>query len=425
MYPELSEEERFPILTQAGRQLLYRMRQHSSAPVWNWPNGEQLNHAGLARVKRFAQQLGAEQPSSIARPAWLGDYVEKCLNEVPFYRKRSRVGTSFDNIPTCSREDLASGVWEFVPDSEPLDELIVFSSSGTTGRPTRTPHHPYSAACGVPLIEYAIDQLHGVKLKRGADQVAITNVAAYRGAYTTAIVVSCLEEAGCVRVNLDPSAWRREEDRTQYINEWKAPVWLGDPVAYGAMERLEFDHSPQVIVSSIMHLSDAYSDQLRKRYGCPVVDLYAMTEAGIIAAREQHGHRILPHDLYVEILGDNDEPVTDGMRGEVTLTGGRNPYLPLLRYRTGDFASLEWIDGKRILVGLEGRHPVQYRSSHGRIVHSMEVTRLMRRHPVQRYSIGEVSDGRYKIQVLGDVYRMGFVKEVEELFGSAAEIEFE
>jgi len=40
MYPELSEEERFPLLTQRGRELLYRMRQHPNAPIWNWPNGE-------------------------------------------------------------------------------------------------------------------------------------------------------------------------------------------------------------------------------------------------------------------------------------------------------------------------------------------------------------------------------------------------
>ncbi len=67
----------------------------------------------------------------------------------------------------------------------------------------------------------------------GSDHVAITNVAAYPGAFTTAIVVSYLNEAGCVRVNLDPSAWRNEGDRERYIDEWKAPVWLGIQLLLG------------------------------------------------------------------------------------------------------------------------------------------------------------------------------------------------
>ena len=57
-----------------------------------------------------------------------------------------------------------------------------------------------------------------------------------------------------------------------------------------------------------------------------------------------------------------DQPCRLGVRGEITLTGGRNPFLPLLRYRTGDFASLDTINGHRVLLGLEGREPVEYRT---------------------------------------------------------------
>jgi len=71
-----------------------------------------------------------------------------------------------------------------------------------------------------------------------------------------------------------------------------------------------------------------------------VLEVYALTEAGIIAVKSDRGHAILPHDLYVEVLDDDGVPCPEGVRGEVTLTGGRNPFLPLLRFRTGDFASL-------------------------------------------------------------------------------------
>ena len=426
MYPEISEQERFPILTPRGRTFLHQMRQHAAAPVWNWPNGEQLDDRGLERVKKFQRILASQRRyTSLDEPAWLPEFVERCVTEVPFYRNRTPQGVSFQDIPTCSRSDLAPRAWDFVPDSEPIDELVIFSSSGTTGQPTRTPHHPYSAACGIPLIEYALRELHGITIPHGVDQVAITNFVAYPGAFTTAIVVSYLSEAGCVRVNLDPSAWRSLAHRETYINTWKAPIWLGDPVAYGVLEQLDIDHTPQAIVSGILHLSPSYADKLRQRYGCPVLDLYAMTEAGIIAAGTSVGHRILAHDLFVEILDDEDRRCPQGVRGEIALTGGRNPYLPLLRYRTGDHASLNLIDGHRVLIEFEGRQPVEYRSSDGRSIHSMELTRLMRRFPVHRYQMQEISQHRYELLVRGDLDRETFEKEVAQLFGRSTTVVYE
>jgi len=420
MYPELTEAERFPLLTPRGRELLYRMRQHPHAPIWNWPNGEQLDEAGLHRVHSFAKSLNdAASRTNPSDPDWLFPYVERCLREVPFYRKQSRPGTPFQDIPTFSRADLAPRVWEFVPDSMPLDQTIVFSSSGTTGYPTRTPHHPYSAACGVPLIEFALRSLHGIELPRGPENVAITNIAAYPGAFTTTIVVAYLQEAGCVRVNLHPSAWRSTNDRARYIDEWQAPIWLGDPVAFEALETIDVGYSPKAIISSIMHLSDAYATRLGNRYGCPVLDLYAMTEAGIIAVRTHEGHRILPHDLHVEILDADDQQCAPGVHGEITLTGGRNPFLPLLRYRTGDFAALEVHDQERLLVNFHGREQIEYRTSSGLVIHSMEVTRLMRRHPVLRYEMKQRTGGGFELYYDGDIDSAKVRIQLEELFGEA------
>jgi phenylacetate-CoA ligase len=422
-YPEISEQERFPIISEAGLKFLRQMRQHQNAPNWNWPNGEQLNQHGLAKVLHFRDQLFAQPALHATVPDWVYDFSAQCLTTVPFYRENNIPNPSFTEISTCSRQDLAHQVWKFVPDPAPLDELIVFSSSGTTGYPTRTPHHPFSAACGVPLIDYAL-QLHQCPmLLTGVGQMAINNLVAYPGAFTTAIVISCLQEAGCVRVNLDPSAWRHANDREQYLKAWSASVWLGDPVALGVMEELD-TIAPSCIVSSILMLTDAVAKELRTRYGCTVIDLYAMTEAGIIAARDKHGHRVLPHDLHVEILDKDRQPLPLGAHGEVVLTGGRNPYLPLLRYRTGDYAALQIINGHRYLIGLEGRKPVWYRSSKGRLIHSMEVNRLLRSYPVYQFSISEIEPERYLMHVKGKIDRNALAQELAELFGSSLVIRF-
>lgn len=424
MYPELSEAERFPLLTTAGRAWLHRMRQHPRAPMWNWPNGEQLQANGLAQVRRFAESLAAGSSWRPGLPpAWLAQFVDRCLEDVPFYRSRATPGTRFELIPSCSRTDLAPRVWEFVPDSEAVDELIVFSSSGTTGLPIRTPHSPASAACGIPLIERAIAEL-GVRFPRGVDQMALTNIAAYRGAYTTAIVMAFLEEAGCVRVNLAPEVWRQPTDCAAYLAEFRAPVMLGDPQAFAALRQVEVANPPAVMVSSIFELPEVLGQQLTAIYGCPVVDLYALTEAGIVAMKTPQGHVILPPDLYVEILDPHDQLCPDGVVGEVTLTGGRNPYLPLLRYRTGDFAAFAWLDGRPTLVGLEGRAPVSFPIA-DRVVHSMEVTRIMRRLPVFQYQLHQNEEGGFLFRYRGAATEEEMEDGLRDLLGSRVALRVE
>lgn len=418
MYAELTEDERFPLLTERGRLFLRSMRQHPFAPIWNWPNGEQLNAQGLERVQRFAEclsQQGAIQHKD--HPDWLEAFKERCLRTVPFYRCRAREGTRFEDLPTCRRADLAPRVWQFVPDDVSLDEVIVFSSSGTTGEPTRTPHHPYSAACGIPLLEVMLRSHCGIEMQRGSGQMALTNFVAYPGAYTTAIVMAYLNEAGCIRVNLDRTAWRNESDCKRYLEAWQSPVWLGDPIAFRELERVDVAYAPQAIISSIMHLHQRYAEELKSRYGCPVLDVYAMTEAGIIAVSDGNGHRIIPHDLYVEILDGAGRRCPIGVRGEITLSGGRNPYLPLLRYRTGDYASLEVRGGVRVLCDLVGRELESYVAESGNIVHSMEIVRLMREFPVRRYSLQPTVDG-YLMSYQGDLDRKLLESRLRKLLGN-------
>ncbi|MBI3463587.1 MAG: AMP-binding protein [Planctomycetes bacterium] len=425
MYPEISAAERFPLLTAAGRKLLHAMRQHPQAPIWNWPNGEQLNARGLARVRKFAAELSS--PPTISQgspPSWLPAFVDFCLEEVPFYRRRSAPGTPLAAIPSSCREDLAPKVWDFVPDSQPLDELIVFSSTGTTGHPAQTPSDPAMAACGIPLLELALAST-GVGFPRGAEQMALTNVAAYCGAYTTAIVVAYLEEAGCIRVNLSPEAWRQPGDCHAYLDRWWAAVMLGDPQAFAALTSVGIKRPPQVMVSSIMRLSDALAGQLTAHFGCPVIDVYALTEAGIVAVKTPDGHAVLPHDLYLEILDDNDVPCPPGVRGEIALTGGRNPFLPLLRYRTGDYASLGWRQGRPILIDLEGRQPVLFPVAGDRVVHSMEVTRLLRRFPLVQYQLHQDAEGGFRFRYRGGVAEDELRGALRDLLGGRPSIVIE
>ena len=85
----------------------------------------------------------------------------------------------------------------------------------------------------------------------------------------------------------------------------------------------------------------------------------------------------MPRRVWVEVLDERGGPVPDGQRGEVVVTVDENPYLPLLRYRTGDTAALVRDHRGTVLVGLQGRAPVRFLAADGSWRSSIDATQLL------------------------------------------------
>ncbi|MGV8042044.1 MAG: hypothetical protein AB2L07_18940 [Thermoanaerobaculaceae bacterium] len=104
-------------------------------------------------------------------------------------------------------------------------------------------------------------------------------------------------------------------------------------------------------------------------------------ETGPVACSCPAGElHVLPPDLHVEVVRPDGGPAAPGERGEVTVSGGRNPLLPLLRYRTGDFARMACEpcgcgDPAPRLLGLAGREPVLFRADDGTPVGAVDISR--------------------------------------------------
>ncbi|MFI1968559.1 hypothetical protein BLA24_05750 [Streptomyces cinnamoneus] len=74
---------------------------------------------------------------------------------------------------------------------------------------------------------------------------------------------------------------------------------------------------------------------LREHFTCPVVDLFGSTELGYLYYSDRHGHyRPYLDEMSVELV-----PVAPGSRiHSLIVSSVRNPYMPLIRYRSGDCA---------------------------------------------------------------------------------------
>jgi phenylacetate-CoA ligase len=415
----LTENERFPLLTERSRAMLRRLQQHPHAPRWTYQCGDRLDAAGLTDVQKFAERQQSERHGWKfgVPPAWVADFIDRCRLDVPYYRSR----LSGDALPTCCREDLRREPWSFVPDSADLSGLIVYQTSGTSGNLIHIPAHPVAPARYLPLFQSAL-AAHGVSLI-GGERVSLIQVAAQVQTYTFASVISFLDGAGFAKINLNSADWNDPQDRVEFFDDCAPEIVTGDPLALEQLAALPVRSRPKGILSSATMLLPALRDRLMLRFGCPVIDVYSMNETGPIAfARADSNsdeHEILPHNLFVEILDEFGRPVAPGERGEIVVTGGVNPFLPLVRYRTGDFGSLSFRHETPRLVGIERRRPVVFQRADGATVVSISVTVALFRIPLPFFSLHQERDGSLIFRTRCDTAVENEIhKALIEVFGS-------
>ena len=401
----LTDAERFPLMTERGREFLTALREHPFAPVYAAASGNRLTAERLARVRAFEAELDstavAWAPGRV--PEWLDEFVALCYRDVPVYRRRyaGAQPREFLEVPTITRAELSREPWSFVPDTLPTEDIIIYTTTGTTGQPLAVPSHPVAAGCYIPLMRKAL-ALRGIRLTSRVGQVACVLVGYQNYSFTYASLTPLLDEAGFVKINLHPKDWRDPGDRARFLDALQPEIYTGDPLSFMELARLPLTAKPKALISTSMALLPALRESLAARFGCPVLDLYSLNESGPVGVDvDGSGYVLLQHRLYVEILDAKGEPCAAGTRGEITLSGGFNEYCPLLRYRTGDYAALEFRGGQPVLLGLEGRPPVVFRATNGAFVNNIDVTHALKAFALPQYTLRQARDGSLVMRVHG------------------------
>jgi len=363
----LTDAERWPLLTADSAEMLTRLRNHPNAPKYNHACGDRLTAEARDALRAYRVRL-AQAPSS----AWLPDLIERVYRTVPRYRGERRP-ESLTDVPLTDRYDLLSRAAAHVPDDADLTDMIVYRTSGSRGPAATVPMTPRFCAQDLPAIEHVLAKL-GVSLEGGPARVAMVNVYAQPVAYQFASVSSYLDGAGVAKINLHESAWQSPTDRVSFLDSCAPELYTGNPISLAELTTLPLRTRPKAILSGALALGKGLRERLETHFDCPVIDLYGITEVGLIAWRADDGpHHLLPRDLHVEILSEDGKPVEDGTLGEIVVTCGENELLPLLRYRTGDHAAKTGAD----LRGLEGRAPVRFQAEAGHWVQSLELTHVL------------------------------------------------
>ncbi len=387
----LTDAERWPTLTPDGAARLDAVRTHPSAPAWVHAAGDRLDAEGI---------VAAATP--LPTGDWLPDHLA-AARELPAYRGiRDRL-RALDDFPLVTRDDLLADVSRFVPLGADLDGIVQATSSGTTGRSLVLPEHPVVIARTFHLLHrLAADA--GVTWEPDPARMALANVIRQRQAFTYASVLSGFRQATMARLNHDPAQWPEgAAGRAAFLLDHDPQAYSGTPTSLAELldPRLVAGLHPLVIFSGAMELSAALRDDLRSAYRVPVIDVYGLQETGPIAARIDDGPMtVLDRRVHVEVLDPDGRPTE--ARGEIVVTAGENPLLPLVRYRTGDHARLTTLpDGRLALDDLEGRAATVFRAADGRGVPSVDLVQHLQAASVRAWSVVQDASGDVVARMVG------------------------
>lgn len=387
--------QRFPTLTAAGRRMLDFMHGHPCAPIYRNRSGNRLLAHEVEAVRAFEAEVAAARVGWIEGtiPGWVAPFVAGAFATVPYYYALGSPPLRFTDLATVSRADFAADIARFVPDDADIARLINFRTTGTTGHPLLIASHPVVAARYAAFHKRALRRI-GIEPLHGSGQVGVVLLGYQQRCFTYVSVTPTMGESGLAKINLHPNDWRDPGHRAAYLDALAPEIVAGDPISFAEYLTLPVTRMPRALISVSMALHGGLRARLEERFGCPVLDIYSLNEVGPVGVFDGPGggHLLLQPRLFVEILDRAGQPVRPGERGEVTVTGGFNFCLPLLRYRTGDFASLTFSPEGPVLVGLSGRRPVRFRALEAWL-NNIDITHALRPLPISHFTFHQCRDG--------------------------------
>lgn len=367
-------------------------RRHPSAPVWTHATGDRITAGMAVRVRE-----------PLPLDGWLDEHLRVARGLLHY---RGMTGLErLEDFPTISRRDLVADLAAFVPLDADLSRVLHGTSSGSTGAALVIPDDVEEVARSFHfLVELVRDA--GVAWEPDGERLALAHVVHQRQAFTYVSVISGFGGRTMVRANLHDQAWPSPTARGHFFAEADPQVLTGSPTSLATILAdpiLREAFRPLAIFSGAMALSGPLRVELEAAFGCPVFDVYGLHETRPIAARTNDGpFRLLRRRVHVEVLDPQGNPTPEGRPGEIVVTAGENPLLPLVRYRTGDFGRLvRTADGGLAIADLEGREHTRFVAADGTLVPCVDLTQQLQAHGALGWSVEQATDGRVSARIVG------------------------
>jgi len=258
--------------------------------------------------------------------------------EVPFYRQVLKNIESFGDTPSvlASRDDLRKRPTEyFVADHFDSKRCLKSSTSGTSG-------NVFTVLNGISRftssVASLIRRLEHVGLSFGFRLAEIVT--------TDRVFLPSWDEkfnylmgmSRTFRINLSTEELDESLTRLHYFDPevvWGYPSNLIRLALL--LQKFNIQLSPKVLYPFGERLTENARRFLTKSFKAPVHDSYGLMEAGLVAWQcENLSYHIDEERVLVELMPEEDG-ASRGVR-EIVLTTLTNDVMPMIRYRTGDYA---------------------------------------------------------------------------------------
>ncbi|MCG7335973.1 AMP-binding protein [Sporosarcina sp. ACRSM] len=280
--------------------------------------------------------------------------AEKVYQHVDFYkRKFGEAGVTPEDIknldditklPFTVKKDLRDN-YPFGLFAVQQDEIVrLHASSGTSGKPTVVGYTRNDIDNWAEVIARAVVSAGG---KKGD---IFHNTYGY-GLFTGGIGVHYgVEKLGAAVV---PISGGNTERQIMLINDFKPRGISGTPsyimTIAEKMKEMGIDPRETSIEYGIFG-AEPWSEEMRKKlektFNLKAIDIYGLSEimgpgVSIECHEAQDGLHIQEDHFYVEVIDPKTlEPVAEGEEGELVFTSLTKEAFPIIRYRTGDIASI-------------------------------------------------------------------------------------
>ncbi len=408
--------ERTPLITEAGFRRLKDILQHPHAPIWNHTLGDRVNADDLQAAQAFRQMTVSDR---------LEDYLLQMRKRSWWFEaiiSPDFTIADWEAVPRMTRNDLAEKLHLLVPHDADFSRLISYTTSGTTGHALTIPTHPRTLALNQTLAERALSAW-GLPVSFGPESTVL-QVCHRRDTFQFANTFSVWNQCGFAKINLREDHWMGGLPAAKVFCEDLAPTLItGDPLAFAALAELNPKVAPVAMFSTAVTLDESNRPFL-ERFGCPIIDWYSCTETGPIAFKNPAGHwRFISPDLHVEVIDEHGKVLPPGVEGDIAVTGGRNPYLPLLRYLTGDRAVLA--ADNRGFETLIGRHEVMFKTINGWL-QGIDIARAMREcSPFIQHRVIQATDGSFDVTIrpfVGTTDERALLRTLQEIVGPSVSL---
>lgn len=280
--------------------------------------------------------------------------VRRVRTKSPFYRRLfEKAGVTEDDLhsladiaklPFTFPADLAGTSYSLLCTSQgEVEKPVTFYSSGSTGTKKRI-------FFSMADIQKILDFLpRGMNTVIGRDEARVlVFLQNSQGRGIGSILAQSLNAFGMQGWTADLQD--STDDILRATVEHKINVWFGDAITiYRATRVLEKQADlrslgMQCIFITMSNIPQSMIDYLHSAWGCRVSTHYGLTESGWGLAVDCDvcpGYHYDELDHIVEVVDpETGGPVPEGREGEVVLTNISRDCMPLIRYRTGDIATL-------------------------------------------------------------------------------------